>query len=105
MGLSSETKELMNQCDVFRKKAAANREGPDWEYYKFLRNKVVHNREADKNLLKNTAKTKDTSAMYHGLSKILGWNRQGATQSLTVNGSLLNKPVEIATAMNEYFIN
>ena len=43
--------------------------------------------------------------MYQGLSKILGWTKQGAPQTLTVNGSLLNKPVEIATAMNEYFIH
>ena len=43
--------------------------------------------------------------MYNGLSKVLGWTKQGVPQSLTVNSSLLNKPVEIATAMNEYFIN
>ena len=39
--LSPETKDLMNQHNVYRKKAGANRAGPDWELYKFLRNKVV----------------------------------------------------------------
>ena len=55
--------------------------------------------------MKSAAETKNPSAMYNSLSKVLRWTKHGAPQSLTVSGSLLNKPVEIMTAMNEYFIN
>ena len=72
--LSTETKKLMSQRDTYRKRAGANRAGPDWEYFKFLRNKVVCHQEADlkewnRNLLKSAAETKNPSAMYNGLSK------------------------------------
>ena len=106
--LSETTKKKIVERNEAQKKATETKLKEDWDEYKRLRNYIS-------NILKNEKRTwqekkisdfgADTSSIWKNIKNWLGWNTGGPPTKLIENGTIYNKPSELAKVMNNFFIN
>ena len=106
--LSETTKKKIVERNEAQKKATETKLKEDWDEYKRLRNDIS-------NILKNEKRTwqekkisdfgADTSSIWKNIKNWLGWNTGGPPTKLIENGTIYNKPSELAKVMNNFFIN
>ena len=105
--ISLSTKELMRQRDEAQKLAGETGLHSDWIKYKRLRNRISNNLRTEKKLWQ-TQKLKeaaaDTGKTWTTVKSWLGWVSGGAPTQLSVDGTMISKPFEIAQCMNQHFI-
>ena len=106
--LSVSSKQWIKFRDSALETAASSRLQADWAIYKKLRNKVTNLLKTEK---KNWQKSKlvklagDSANIWKLAKSWLGWTSGGPPRQLCVNGVMINKPIEIAETLNEFFIN
>ena len=107
--LNEQTKKIMRQRDSAQKIAATTNHPDDRRQYRHLRNaataqlkKAKADWEANKVDEKVTDNPKD---MWTNLKSIMGWKTNGTPTQLIDNGNVVNSPKELASTMNNYFID
>ena len=98
----------MKERDEAQKAATESGDPDDKRLYKNLCNSVTKILKNDKKVweeakLKNT--NNDPNAVWSTVKTWLKWGNKGPPSRLAVNGDIISKPVEVATAMNEFFVN
>ena len=106
--LSSTTLELMKERDRLQKVASETRNIDDWKAFKGIRN-TVNNRlkfeEKSWQRKKLADCGEDSSKVWKNVKGILNWKSSGSPSQLFYNGSLVNKPQEVAETQNQYFLD
>ena len=103
--ISSNTKEKIQTRNQAQKAASETGQKEDWIKYKSIRNTV-------NNVLKKEIWQKekinqysnDSSSTWKHIKNWLGWSSGGPPSRLSVNGSIISKPSELAKTMNRFFI-
>ena len=89
--LSQETKDLMSNRDDLQSRAAQSNNAEDWKCYKALRNKISSRLKSAK--------------VWKNVKDIINWKSSGAPTQLFSNGTLFNKPREVADCQNQFFVD
>ena len=107
--LDEQTKELMKERDSAQKKAAITKDPDDKRHYKNLRNTTTAQlkkakaewecNKVDENV------TQNPRDMWANLKSLMGWKTNGPPTQLIDNGNIVSSPKELATTMNNFFIN
>ena len=106
--LSQVTLNMMKERDQLQKIAAQSQSSEDWKKFKSLRNKVnnrLRSEERDWQRVKLDECGTSTKKVWKNVKGILNWQTSGSPSQLFCNGSLIQKPQELAAAQNEYFID
>ena len=106
--LSGNTRQLMEDRDVARNKAAATNSQDDWKLYKTLRNKcTIKVRQDRKNQLNQQfnecIKNNDAKQLFNITKKRWGNKNGGPPTQFQVDGKAINKPAQIAETQINYF--
>ena len=106
--LNSEIKALMFDRDEAQRKASASKDQDDWRLYKNLRNTVTDRLrkckaewEANK-LINIDTHPKD---VWKNIKSLMNMKISGPPTQLIHNGNIINSPIDLATTMNDYFID
>ena len=106
--LSSATLDLMKERDRIKKNAAETGDKDDWKKFKNIRNQI-NNRlkyeERNWQRMKIDSCGADSSKVWQSVKGILNWNSSGSPTQLFYNGSLVNKPQDVADAQNQFFLD
>ena len=105
--ISKETKSLMNQRDYAQELASRTNNFDDWRKFKNLRNTAVARNRAEKKAwevrqLDHLAN--DSSNLWRNVKSWMGWRNSGPPSQLFVD-KIIVKPKEIASTMNQFFVN
>ena len=105
--INDEIKSVMNDRDTLKEEAAKSGNPDTYSRYKTKRNEVTSKmKHAKTNYYKQ--KFEDQSAtssdVWKTASQVLGKVRSTFPSQIVINGKLLSKPIEMATAMNHFFI-
>ena len=106
--LSKETKEKIKARNKAQKIASESNLKEDWDEFKRKRNEITKILKSEKRAWQaNKIKTfgSDTSSIWKNIKNWLGWTAGGPPSKLIENGSVFNKPSDIARIMNSFFIN
>ena len=99
---------MMKQRDELQKIAAESKNTEDWKKFKCLRNKI-NNRlrfeEINWQKVKLDECGNSSKKVWKNVKGILNWKTSGSPSQLFYKGSLIQKPQELATAQNEFFID
>ena len=106
--LTPEAKALMNERNEAQKKAATTNNPEDWTIYKQLRNATT----AMTRKCKEEWETKkldelgnEPREIWQNVKKFMNWKTTGPPTQLAHQGNIINSPNELATTMNDFFIN
>ena len=105
--LSKCTVALMKERDAQQKKASETDSREDWQKFKTLRNTINNRLKFEET---NWQKSKleqcgeDSAKIWKHIKGILNWKTSGSPNQLFYQGRLISKPIELAEAQNEYFI-
>ena len=115
--LTNEIKEMMKLRDEWRDKAkqmctpgqtASEEEVEAWKQsYKYYRNKINNPKKIEQKLFKSEKMTEnlDSAEQTWKTAKLfMNWKSQGSPSQLEINGKLVTKAIEIATHVNEFFV-
>ena len=117
--LTLETKELMIQRDMWKQRAkdlallsphleASPEQVEAWDHYKKFRN-TINNRKKSEEILYKTGKITENldcaSKTWKTAKTFMDWKTTGTPHQIEVNGRLVTRALEIATHMNEFFID
>ena len=106
--LTNETKLLINDRNLAQKKASMSKCNDDWQAFKTLRNRVNSRLKAEKHtwqqkkLLNGIS---DSRTTWKNVKGWLGWTSGGPPQKLFDGVRMCNKPSEVSSIMNNYFVN
>ena len=106
--LSKETKDKIKARNNSQKIASESNLKEDWDEFKRQRNEINNILKSEKrSWQENKIKTfgSDTSSIWKNVKSWLGWTAGGPPSKLIENGSVFNKPSDLATIMNNFFIN
>ena len=105
--LSDSTKKLIADRNNAQKNACLSQHIEDWNKYKKLRNQLTNILKQEKS---NWQRTKlslcdgcPSQQWQHALGW-LGWKGSGSPSQLFYDGKIINKPLEMADCMNNYFL-
>ena len=105
--LSQETKNLIDERERLHKVAVKTQETQKWEDFKALRNKINNRLKSEERVWQKTKLNdceNDSKNLWKNVKNILSWKSSGSPNQLFVNGNLVTKPQEVASAQNEYFL-
>ena len=105
---TANTKQWMSFRDNALSRAVQTQSESDWLNYRKLRNKVNSiNKTEKKNWqsLKLKGAMTDPSLTWKMVKSWLGWRSGGPPTQLHVNGTIIQKPYDLAQTMNDYFID
>ena len=114
--LTSETKELMRQRDLWKERAKSLARqssvvGPDqiaaWAEYKKYRNKVNNKKKNEETMYKSEKFEEiqdSTEIVWKTAKSFMGWKSSGTPTQIKINNKLITSPKKIAQKMNEYFL-
>ena len=105
--LSEVTKDMIKQRNILHKRAIDSGDVQDWTDYKLIRNRVVSRQkyEGKTNQSKKLSEIGHNSAnLWKNVKNILNWSKESSPGKLFVNGKMLTKSEEIASAQNSYFL-
>ena len=109
-GLSSETKELIRQRDLLRRKALKSKSCPDqdslWDEYRSLRNRVVSalRRDDFKHMQAKFNSIKSIADTWAAVNYVTGAQRGKEEMKLEHEGKTLTDHQDIAEALNGFFV-
>ena len=106
--LSEETRNLMSERNSLQSRAAQTKSAEDWRKYKVLRNKInsrLKSEERKWQRLKVSECGQNSARIWKNVKNILNWKASGAPNQLFHNGTLHNKPREVADCQNQFFVN
>ena len=106
--LKENTKQLMEQRNLAQQIAISTKNPERQREYKNLRNRVTNMIRSDKRSwevtkLDNLANS--PSNLRRNIKGILNWKSSGPPNQLFYKGKIVNKPGDIASCMNEFFID
>ena len=106
--LSHETRKIMAERDLAQKIASETKNEEDWRTFKRLRNSVnrILKNEKRKWQRRNSQceNENDTKQIWKNIKSWLNWTTSGAPSQLFYNGQLVNRPSNLASCMNQFFI-
>ena len=106
--LSDETKNIMKERDRAQLWATSSKTKQDWATYRALRNTVTKRLKTEKN---NWQKRKledcsnDSGKLWANVKGWLNWATSSAPSKLFHNGRMETSPINVATIMNNFYIN
>ena len=106
--LSKATLDMMKQRDQLQKLAADTQHRDDWKKFKCLRNKINNRLKFEEQKwqkFKLDECGSDSKLVWKNVKGILNWQTSGAPSQLFYKGKLIQKPQELASAQNEFFLN
>ena len=106
--LSNETKVLQTKRNDLQKKAADTNNPNDWSEYKKVRNKVnnrLKHEKKDWQRNKLESVENDASKSWKNIKGWLNWTSGGPPKSLFSNGMMYNKPGDLTSVMNNFFVD
>ena len=106
--LSNETKQLINDRNVAQSDAAKSQNTNDWSRFKKIRNEVTKRLKLEKKSWQQEQLYSCAGSPGLQWNYALGWlglKSSGSPSQLFYNGKLINKPLEIADCLNNYFVN
>ena len=105
--LTNDIKNLMKQRDTLKEEAAKSGNINIHNQYKELRNRVTTKLKTAKvDYYKEKFEQNDMSSseLWKAANQVLGKVRSTFPSQIVINNKLLSKPIEMCTAMNEFFI-
>ena len=116
--ISKETKELMAERDKWKRKATAlsieNRglqssqeEVEAWSEYKIIRNRVNNLKKNEEYRYKKfviSEASGSSKSTWNSIKHFMDWNSPGTPNQILVNNVLYRKAFEVATLLNDFFI-
>ena len=105
--ISSNTKEKIQTRNQAQQAASETGQKEDWIKYKSIRNTVNNVLKKEKEIWqkeKINQYSNDSSSTWKHIKNWLGWSSGGPPSRLSVNGSIISKPSELAKTMNRFFI-
>ena len=113
--ISDKTKEMLKERDMMKERAlklsgsgSISEQAEAWKSFKKLRNRINNLKKCEE----HRYKVEKVSKTLHSPEKIwqtaknfMGWKTQGSPQQLIVDGQLIRKPQEVASSMNQYFVD
>ena len=106
--LSQETKDLMSNRDDLQSRAAQSNNAEDWKCYKALRNKISSRlKSEERNWQRHRISEcgQNSAKVWKNVKDIINWKSSGAPTQLFSNGTLFNKPREVADCQNQFFVD
>ena len=98
---------MMKQRDVAQEIASQTQNQNDWRKYKNLRNTVVSRLRNEKNEWEKQQFDhlgNNPTELWRNVKSWLGWKNSGPPTQLFTD-KIVSKPIEIANAMNNFFIS
>ena len=105
--LSKVTLDLMKERDTLQKLAAETKCREDWQQFKSVRNRVNNRLKYEESSWQRAKLDEcgnNSKLVWKNVKGILNWKTSGSPSQLFYKGSLIQKPQELATAQNEFFI-
>ena len=106
--MSKDTKILKNNRDLAHKRAIETDKPEDWRMFKNIRNQVTAKLRKDKSnweAKKLDLNEQNPTGVWQAVKGWLGWNTGGTPTQLFYDGRLLSSPVDLSSAMNNFFLN
>ena len=106
--LSQETKRMIDERDRLHKLAVDTQNTEKWADFKVLRNKINNRLKSEERVwqkIKLNDCENNSKDLWKNVKKILSWKSSGSPNQLFVNGNLVTKPQDVASAQNEYFLD
>ena len=106
--LSENTKLKLVERDLAKRTASESGKSEDWKTYKVKRNELNNVLRKEKERWqkgKLQEFSEDSSSTWKNVKTWLGWTSGGPPTKLVVDGVMQTKPKNLATIMNDYFVN
>ena len=106
--LDTEQKILMAARDLLKEIAIASGSVEDYDKYKSKRNEVstrLKNSELNHHKSKLSDKELEAGDVWKNAKQVLGSARSSFPTQILAEGKLISKPLEIASAVNKFFLN
>ena len=106
--LDTEQKILMAERDLLKEIAIASGSVEDYDKYKSKRNEVstrLKNSELNHHKSKFSDKELEAGDVWKNAKQVLGSARSSFPTQILAEGKLISKPLEIASAVNKFFLN
>ena len=107
--LSPTSKYKMAERDVAQKIASQTGLDTDWQHFRRLRNDVNNilrheKKKWQRSKIEMLETENNSGQLWKNVKKWLNWSSSGAPRQLFYDGKFINKPIELATCMNSFFI-
>ena len=104
--ISTKTRNIQTQRDHALDTARQTNNPEEWREYRALRNQATQSMRNDNfKHMQNKINSGNSSKLWQSVKQLAGQTLKGPPNQIFINGSVITSPKEIATQMNQFFIN